>query len=119
MKITKILSIASILSLAIAGSAFATTLNDTTQTVGTPGCSVKPSKNVTITYEPGVSMTGTSGSVSYGIAAIHASGTKTFGSSSADTKMYMKDGISGNTVAAPTVAAGVQTAPTWTSWSAM
>lgn len=119
MKMTRILAIAAIFSLSVAGSALAsdTSFTDTgTVTVGAPSMGIKPSKNVTVVYTPGADMTGTAGVISYSIAAYHASGTKTFGSSSGDTKMFMKDGTGAAAPAAP--AAGVSAA-FGSGWTAM
>lgn len=118
MKLTKIFSITGILSLAAASSVLAADLTIGTGTTVT----IKPSKNVTVTYAAGADSVGPpagTAASSYGIATIHASGTKTFGSTSGDTKIFMKDGITGNTVTAPAVTNGVPAAGTFTGWSEM
>ena len=105
MKITKTLTIASILSLAAVGSAFAdVTFDDSaTVTMGAPTMAVKPSKNVKVVYKPSTATTG-NGSVAYAISAAHSSGSKTFASSSGDTKIFMMDGTTNVGPASPEAA---------------
>ena len=120
MKLTKIFSIASILSLAAAGSAFAslgstTTFDDAgTTTTGTPSIGVKPSKNVSVQYTSSSVSSGT-GCVTYSISASHSSGTKSFGSSSGDTKIFMKDGTGAAPPAAPASGSSADFSGGWTA----
>lgn len=108
MKLTKIFAITSLFSLAVVGTAFAgagsTTsfLDSGTITVGTPSVGVKPSKNVTVVYKASTATPpNTSGSIGYSIGAFHASGDKSFGSSSGDTKLFWSVGTGTAPVAAP------------------
>jgi hypothetical protein len=120
MKLTRILPVASIFSLAAAGSALAqTTFTDTgTVTMGTPSMSVKPSKNVTVIYTPSTSTVPSgNGALAYAIASFHASGSKSFGSSSGDTKIFATDGT-GNTGLSSPEAAGAS-AGFSTGWTAL
>jgi hypothetical protein len=121
MKITKVLAIASILSLGAVGSAFAalggtTSFTDTgTVTTGTPTMGLKPSKNVTVQYTSSATAVAT-GCATYSVSASHSSGTKSFASSSGDTKVFMKDG----TALAPPTAPGVGSSADFSSsWTAM
>ena len=128
---TKIAAIIATLLLA-ASSAFAAggTAGGNTQfgdlgtvTIGTPSMSLKPSKNVTVNYTSsatqaqsgGVNLNGV---VAYSISAYHATGSKSFGSSSGDTKIFMKDGTGVLPEVAPTVA-GESCAGYQTGWTAM
>jgi hypothetical protein len=103
MKLTKILPLASVLSLFSVSAFAATAFNDTgTVTMGTPSVAVKPSKNVTVTYNPSTATVPSSnGALAYSIAAYHASGSKSFGSSSGDTKIFAMDGTGSTGVASP------------------
>ena len=113
MKI-KSLAIAATLSL-FAGSAFAaTTFTDTgTTTLGTPAITVKPSKNVNIYYDSATT-TG-AGNGAYSIGSNHNSGSKTFGSSSGDQKIFMKDGTSAPSITVPAVGASADFSSGWTA----
>jgi len=108
---SKILAFAGILVLA-AGTAFAgtTTFNDTTTTVGTPAASVKVSKNVQIKYTP--EDTG----LTYSMTSFHTSGTKSYGTSSGDTKIFMKDSTS---IESPPAAPAAGASADFSSWTAM
>ena len=88
----KLLAIAAIVSLGAASSAFATSTAWTAQTNGqitfggaTPGPQIvfKPSANVSMAYDS------QSTGVSYTVGSYHAAGTKIYGTSSADAKIYM------------------------------
>lgn len=115
MKI-KTLAVAATLSL-IAGSAFAnvTTITDTgTTTVGTPSASIKPSKNVTIYYNGATDLAG--GYAVYSIESIHSSGSKKFGSSSGDQKIFTKEGTSYEAITPP---GGAGSSADFAGWTAM
>lgn len=118
MKLTKVLTLASIVSLVSAASAFAvTTINETTSTVGAPAMTIKVSKNVSIVYTPSTAeIPSGAGSVAYAITATHASGSKKFGSSSGDTKVYMQDGTTLTSVTSPEAAGSTAD---WSGWTAM
>jgi len=118
MKLSRILAIAAIFSLAAVGSAFAADKSFTdagTDTAGTPSMGIKPSKNVTVYYKPSTTTSGT-GVISYSVSAYHSSGTKSFASSSGDTKIFMADGIGS---APPTAPAAGSSAAFGTGWTAM
>jgi len=120
MKLTRILPLASILSLAAAGSAFATgtAFTDTgTVTMGTPSMGVKPSKNVTVTYNPSTATVPSgNGALAYSIASYHASGSKSYGSSSGDTKIFATDGTGSTGVTSPeTAGASANFGSGWTA----
>lgn len=123
MKLTKILAITSLFSLAAVGTAFAgagstsTFLDNGTGTVGTPSVGVKPSKNVTVIYKASTAAPpNTPGSLGYSIGAYHASGDKSFGSSSGDTKLFWTVGTGTAPVAAPeTAGASAGYGAGWTS----
>lgn len=110
----KTLAIAATLSL-FAGSAFAaTTFSDTgTTTLGTPAITIKPSKNVSIYYNSAAT-TG-AGYGAYSIGSNHSSGSKTFGSSSGDQKIFMRDGTSAPSIAVPAVGGTADFTSGWTS----
>ncbi len=111
---TKIAAIIATLLLT-AGSAFAAAGDNLpfgdagTTTIGTPSMSLKPSKNVTVNYRSstvqvisgGVTLNGV---VAYSVTSSHATGSKSFGSSSGDTKIFMMDGTGVLPPTAPTVA---------------
>jgi len=103
MKLTRILPVASILSLVGAASAFATSFTDSgTVTTGTPSMGVKPSKNVTVTYNPSsAKVPSGNGALAYSIASFHASGSKSYASSSGDTKIFAQDGTGSTGVTSP------------------
>ena len=119
MKISRILPLASILSLVAAGSAFAgTAFTDTgTVTMGTPSMGVKPSKNVTVTYNASTATVPSgNGALAYSIASYHASGSKSYGSSSGDTKIFAQDGTGSTGVASPeTAGASANFGSGWTA----
>lgn len=108
MKINKTLTIAGIVSLAAASSAFAAqTFSTGNETVGSPAVSLKPSKNVSIVYLPSATTVG-AGVISYSISSFHSSGTKLYASSSGDTKIFMKDATAiANPPAAPAAGASM------------
>lgn len=110
----KTLAIAAALTLC-AGSAFAaTTFQDTgTTTLGTPAISIKPSKNVSIYYDSATT-TG-AGYGAYSIGSNHSSGSKTFGSSSGDQKIFMKDGTSAPSIGVPAVGGSANFSSGWTA----
>jgi len=89
MKIKNVLFGAVSISLFTVASVFAanTTFTDSgTVTVGTPAVSIKPSKNVSVIYSPSATASG-AGTITYSISASHSSGTKSYASSSGDTKI--------------------------------
>jgi hypothetical protein len=115
MKITKILAIAGIISLAAAGTVLAAngtavTFNDSTSTVGTPAASVKVSKNVSVKYIPEAA------GLTYSMSSFHTSGTKTYGTSSGDTKIYMMDSTA---LTDPPDAPAANTSADFASWTSM
>jgi hypothetical protein len=116
MKLKTVLSIAAIFSMTAVSSAFAVaTFTDAgTDTIGTPSLGVKPSKNVKVLYEASSTTSGT-GVITYSVSAYHTSGTKTFGSSSGDTKIFMIDGIGSAPAGAPAAGASAN----YSSWTAM
>jgi len=111
---SKILAFAGILALA-AGTAFAAdgtqvTFNDSTTSVGTPAASVKVSKNVQIQYQPEAA------GLTYSMTSFHTSGTKSYGTSSGDTKIFMKDSTAiTDAPAAPAAGASAD----FSGWTAM
>jgi len=111
---SKILAIAGILTLA-AGTAFAAngttaTFDDSNSTVGSPAASVKVSKNVTIKYIPEAA------GLTYSMTSFHSSGTKSYGTSSGDTKIFMKDST---TIETPPNAPAAGESAAFSSWTAM
>lgn len=93
MKSNKILAMVLVLSMAAVGSAYAANgtivnFNDTTTTVGTPSATVKVSKNVTVRYIPEAA------GLTYSMSSFHTSGTKTYATTSGDTKIFMQDSTS-------------------------
>jgi hypothetical protein len=75
--------------------------------------SIATSKNVQIE----ITFSGTSNPVlNYVISTYHQTGTRTFGSSNADAKLYFYEATG---QAQPTVPTTSGTAPTWTGWSAL
>lgn len=110
MKILKVLAISSVVSLVGAAGAFAATFTDAGGTVGTPPASVKPSKGVTVKYTPEAA------GATYSITAMHGSGTKTYGSSSGDTKIFMKDTT---TIADPPAAPAAGASADFSTWTAL
>jgi len=90
MKI-KVLALAAIFTLCVSASSFAavtwgTANADGSFTIGNtangPQLIIKPSANVTLGYES------TSG-ISYSVGTYHSSGTKTYGTTNGDTRIYM------------------------------
>jgi hypothetical protein len=95
-----------------------------TTTMGTPSMSLKPSKNVTVSYQSSVTQaqSGTNllpGVVAYSISSSHATGSKSFGSSSGDTKIFMKDGTGVSPETAPVKAGDSASGYQATGWTAM
>jgi len=78
----KIFALMLVLSVAFASSAFATTVSNLTGDVAVGNTTVKTSKNVYLFYKSAADATG------YAASAYHNKGTKTFGSSSGDAKVY-------------------------------
>jgi hypothetical protein len=76
-----------------------------------PAFSFRVSSNVGVNYAAAAD-----GST-YSVATSHSKGTKTYGSSSADTRIYMADGTNVSGMDAPT--AGTTTPPSWTNWTVM
>jgi hypothetical protein len=122
MKI-KVLALASIFSLSIAGSSFAavtwgTAAADGSFTIGNtangPQLVIKPSANVKLGYES------TSG-ISYSVGTYHSSGTKSYGTTNGDTRIYMYENVTQASAqvppADPNTSAGTTT---WgAGWTAM
>jgi hypothetical protein len=122
MKISTIFSLAAIFALASAGSVFAaagstTTFTDSgTVTVGAPTMGVKPSKNVYVTYKASTNTPPSGvGSLAYAIGTYHASGSKTFSSTSGDTKIFMQDGTNMTFPASPEAAGASADFSGWTA----
>lgn len=73
--------------------------------------SVATSKNVMLN----ITLSGTTNPVyNYVISSYHQTGTRTFGSSNADAKIYFNDATGATQPTCPTTTG---TAPTWTNWS--
>jgi hypothetical protein len=113
----KIIIVAIALSAFSATSAFAVDSSDGTLTVEaqtsdpkTNEFSIQLSKNVFMQYDPGTE------GVSYSVVASHASGTRTFGSSSGDSSIYYADGTNVDAIEAPTGTESIYGADpdTWT-----
>lgn len=115
MKINNILSIAAILTFASAGSVLAAngtsvTFNDSTSTVGTPAATVKVSKGVSVKYTPEVA------GLTYAMSSFHSSGTKSYGTSSGDTRIFMKDSTS---LTDPPSAPAANTSADFSGWTTL
>lgn len=110
----KILVLAALFSLC-ASSAFAayTAYQDGAAVgSGTPTMTFKSSKSVQIEYTGGA--TANSQNYSYVCGAYHSSGTKTFGSSSGDTKIFSTDTTGATLPSAPSTASA-SAGFTWTA----
>lgn len=66
---------------------------------GTPALNVKTSKNVYVEYTGGATSSGKN--YSYVLGTYHGSGTKTYGSSSGDTKIFSAEGTAKTLPSAP------------------
>lgn len=87
-----------------------------TGTPASPNLSVKSSKGVSINFKGGAADSN-SHNQSYSLGAYHASGTKTYATSSGDTKIYYQDTTAVDTPGAP--AAASDTASFTGSWKAL
>jgi hypothetical protein len=105
-----------------ASAAWLTTANDGSVTIDAGGVATgltltaKVSANVTLGYTAGPS------GVAYTVASYHSSGTKSYATSSADTRIYMAD--NGNNVTQTAVKAepaitvsGTTLSIAWTGWT--
>lgn len=106
----KILSLMLVLTVASASSAFATatTVAYATGAVAVGSATVNTSKNVLINYKSAADNTG------YAVATYHNKGTKTYGSSSGDSKVYEKGNTAEGAPLAPTGTASADFSG-WTS----
>ena len=91
--------------------------DSSTVSIGTPPVALKPSTNVTVKYSPGADKVDTTGVISYSVGSSHGAGTKTFASSSGDTKIYVNDTTLADPPPAPATAGG--TAQFSNGWSIM
>lgn len=122
MKLITTLTFAALLSLAAIATASASDALVALWTdasgnggYGTPPVNIKPSKNVSVAYFHSDATSG-SGRLTCALSTWHASGTKTFATSSGDTKIYMVDSIS-QAAPAPPEAAGASA--DFSAWTAM
>lgn len=105
----KIFALMLVLTIASASSAFATTVAYSTGAVAVGNATINTSKNVKINYKSAADFSG------YAAATYHDKGTKTYGSSSGDAKVYEKANTAEAVPDAPT---GTATA-NFSGWSAL
>jgi hypothetical protein len=123
MKVNNVLAIAALISIASASSAFAqaaTIINSAGADLliaGSPSVTVKPSKNVFINYIIGTLQA--PGSATYAIQSHHASGTKTYASSSGDTKIFMTDDTNPTGITATAAAPAIGSSMNSSAYTAM
>jgi hypothetical protein len=123
MKVNKIFAIAALISIASASSALAaasTVVNAVGSDLviaGSPAVTVKPSKNVLVKYTPGAAAS--AGAATYGIQSHHVSGTKSYASSSGDTKIFMMDDNSTTAITATLTAPAVGASMDSSGYTAM
>ncbi|HEY5974969.1 MAG TPA: hypothetical protein VIU41_09515 [Geobacteraceae bacterium] len=121
-KISAILALALTLSAANAFAAWLTPDNTGTVTVTASNVgagvvfSTKVSANVFVDYK-----VDTTGGTFYTLATYHASGTKSYGSGSGDSRIYMKENGGVNSASGITPAAAVTAAAVadWAGWTAV
>jgi hypothetical protein len=77
---------------------------------------VKLSKNVLMSIDVSTPASATEPAVNYVMGAYHSTGSRTFGTSNMDQKLYYKETTG---AAPPAVTTSTTTAPVWTGWTAL
>ena len=104
-------SVISYAGIAMAANGTAVTFDDSTKTVGTPVATVNVSKGVSVKYVP------EQAGLTYSMSSFHSSGTKTYATSSGDTKIFMQDSTS--LVNPPDAPAANKSADFGSGWTAL
>ncbi len=106
----KVLVLSIMIILIVASTSFAAYETGTKTLGSTDTTTFTTSNNVYIDYTAGTN------GVSYVAGSYHQTGTRTFGTSSGDTRIYWRDGTGQTLPSAPTTSSGTAN---WTGWNAL